>query len=199
MLWVGWFGFNAGSELAIDGVTASAFATTHFSAAAGAVTWAGIEWLQRGKPTLLGASTGSGGRIGLHYASRRPRGTHVFVDHGSCRWAGVLPLLFGAQSPNWVTTIRSMPFGVHGMGGTLGAILTGVFATRAAWDIAGGQPLGMIEGNYSTIVGQIVATVVTWVFAAVVSFALLKLIDATLGLRVPSTVETTRAGRYATW
>ena len=80
-------------------------------------------------------------------------------------------------------------FGVHGMGGTLGAILTGVFASRAIWDIAEGQPLGMIEGNYSTIVGQLVAVAVTWVYAAVVSFALLKLIDATLGLRVPSTVE----------
>ena len=75
------------------------------------------------------------------------------------------------------------------MGGTLGAILTGVFASRAVWNIAKGQPLGMLEGNYWTIVGQLVATVVTWVFAGVMSFVLLKLIDGIVGLRVSSTVE----------
>jgi Amt family ammonium transporter len=80
-------------------------------------------------------------------------------------------------------------FGVHGVGGTLGAILTGVFATRAIWDIAEGAPLGLIEGNVSTVIGQIVATIVTWVFAAAVSFALLKIIDLTIGLRVESDAE----------
>ena len=74
-------------------------------------------------------------------------------------------------------------FGVHGVGGTLGAILTGVFATRAAWDIGGGAELGLIEGG-SVITGQIVAVLVTWVFSIVVTFIILKVVDAVIGLRV---------------
>ncbi len=188
MLWFGWFGFNAGSELASDGVTASAFATTHFSAAAGAVAWAAIEWLKSGKPTLLGAS--SGAVAGLVCIT--PAAGHV----------GLMPsLVMGALGGLVCYVSCSMikakfgyddsldAFGVHGMGGTLGALLTGVFASRAIWDIGKGQPLGMIEGNYSTIVGQLVATIVTWVFAGLVSFILLKVIDATIGLRVPSANE----------
>jgi len=80
-------------------------------------------------------------------------------------------------------------FGVHGVGGTLGAVLTGVFATRACWDIADGQPLGLIEGNARTIVGQVAAVLITYVFAAVVSYILLKGIDAVMGLRVRAEVE----------
>jgi Amt family ammonium transporter len=188
MLWVGWFGFNAGSELASDGVTASAFAATHFSAAAGAVAWAMVEWLQRGKPTLLGAS--SGAVAGLVCIT--PAAGHV----------GLMPALIMGAAAGLVcylscSTLKSTlryddtldAFGVHGMGGTLGAILTGVFASRAIWNIGEGEPLGVIEGNYSTIVGQLVATLVTWVFAAVVSFILLKIIDVTIGLRLPSNAE----------
>jgi Amt family ammonium transporter len=188
MLWVGWFGFNAGSELASDGITASAFAVTHFSAAAGAVAWACIEWLQRGKPTLLGAS--SGAVAGLVCIT--PAAGHV----------GPMPALLmgaigGAVCYLSCSTLKAKlryddsldAFGVHGMGGTVGALLTGVFATRAIWNIGEGAPLGMIEGNYSTIVGQAVATAVTWIFAAVVSFILLKLIDGIIGLRVPATAE----------
>jgi Amt family ammonium transporter len=188
MLWFGWFGFNAGSELASDGVTASAFAVTHFSAAAGAVAWAGIEWLKRGKPTLLGAS--SGAVAGLVCIT--PAAGHV----------GLMPSLIMGALGGWVCYLACSAmkakfgyddsldaFGVHGMGGTLGALLTGVFASRAIWDIGGGEPLGIIEGNYTTIVGQLVATGVTWVFAGVVSLVLLKIIDATIGLRVPSAIE----------
>ncbi len=188
MLWFGWFGFNAGSQLASDGVTASAFAATHFSAAAGAVAWAAIEWLRSGKPTLLGAS--SGAVAGLVCIT--PAAGHV----------GLMPSLIMGALGGWVcyascSMLKAKfgyddsldAFGVHGMGGTLGALLTGVFASRAIWDIGQGQPLGMIEGNYSTIVGQSVATLVTWVFAGLVSFLLLKIIDATLGLRVASTNE----------
>ncbi|MCA9132356.1 MAG: ammonium transporter [Planctomycetales bacterium] len=188
MLWVGWFGFNAGSELASDGVTVSAFAVTHFAAAAGAVAWGGIEWLQRGKPTLLGAS--SGAVAGLVCIT--PAAGHV----------GPMPaLLMGAAGGLLCYLSCSLlktklgyddsldAFGVHGVGGTLGALLTGVFATRAIWNISDGQPLGLLEGNYSTLVGQGVATLVTWVFAAVASFGLLKIIDMTIGLRVPSVAE----------
>lgn len=188
MLWVGWFGFNAGSELASDGITASAFAVTHFSAAAGAVAWACIEWLQRGKPSLLGAS--SGAVAGLVCIT--PAAGHV-----SPMPALLMGAIGGAVCYLSCSTLKAKlryddsldAFGVHGMGGTVGALLTGVFATRAIWNIGEGQPLGMIEGNYSTIVGQIVATAVTWVFAAVVSFILLKLIDGIIGLRVPAAAE----------
>lgn len=188
MLWFGWFGFNAGSELMVDGITSSAFAVTHFSAAAGAVAWAAIEWLKSGRPTVLGASSGAvAGLVCITPAAG---------------FVGLMPSLFMGAAGGLCcylacSTLKSKlryddsldAFGVHGVGGTLGAILTGVFATRAIWDIAEGQPLGIIEGNYATIVGQLVATVVTFVFAAVVSYVLLKIIDLTVGLRVESTSE----------
>ncbi len=188
MLWVGWFGFNAGSELASDGITSSAFAVTHLSAAAGAVAWACFEWLQRGKPTLLGAS--SGAVAGLVCIT--PAAGHVSLMPALIMGAigGIVCYLSCSLLKAKCKYDDSLDaFGVHGMGGTVGALLTGVFATRAVWNIADGQPLGLIEGNYSTIVGQAVATVVTWVFAAAVSFVLLKLIDVTIGLRVQATAE----------
>lgn len=188
MLWVGWFGFNAGSALRCDGIAVSAFAVTHFSAAAGAVAWAAIEWLHRGKPTLLGAS--SGAVAGLVCIT--PAAGHVGPMP-----ALVMGVLGGLVCYLSCSSLKSRfvyddsldAFGVHGMGGTLGAILTGVFATRAIWDIGEGQPLGIIEGNYQTVVGQLTATAITWVFAGGVSFVLLKIIDVSIGLRVPSTAE----------
>ncbi len=189
MLWFGWFGFNAGSELMVDGITSSAFAVTHFAAAAGAISWAGLEWAYRGKPTLLGASSGAvAGLVCITPAAG-------FVNLMPSLLMGALG---GVICYFACSNLKSMfkyddaldAFGVHGVGGTLGAILTGVFATRAIWDISGsGEPLGIIEGNYSTIVGQIVATIVTWVFSAVVSYVLLLVIDATMGLRVESNAE----------
>lgn len=188
MLWFGWFGFNAGSELMVDGITSSAFATTHFAAAAGAVAWAGFEWLQRGRPTLLGASSGAvAGLVCITPAAG-------FVN---LMPALLMGLAAGIACYLACSTLKATfkyddsldAFGVHGVGGTLGAVLTGVFATRAIWDIADGAPLGIIEGNFQTIIGQIVATLVTWVFAALVSFALLKIIDLTIGLRVESNAE----------
>jgi Amt family ammonium transporter len=186
MLWVGWFGFNAGSELASDGLTSSAFAATHFSAAAGTIAWAGIEWLKRGKPTVLGAS--SGAVAGL-----------VCITPASGYVGPMSSLVMGAAAGivcfYACTTLKSKfkyddaldAFGVHGVGGTLGALLTGVFASRAVADpvlVSQGNPVGMIDGNNNLILGQLAATVVTWVFAAVVTLILLKILDATVGLRV---------------
>ncbi|MCA9161654.1 MAG: ammonium transporter [Planctomycetales bacterium] len=188
MLWVGWFGFNAGSELASDDLTSSAFAATHFSAAAGAVAWAAIEWLLRGKPSVLGAASGAvAGLVCVTPAAG-------FVNPVSAMLMGVSG---GVVCFFACTTIKSKfgyddsldAFGVHGVGGTLGAILTGVFATRACWNIDGSNPLGLIEGRTSVFVGQIVATGITWVYAAVVTFILLKILDATMGLRVRQDVE----------
>jgi Amt family ammonium transporter len=183
MLWVGWFGFNAGSELASDGLTSSAFAATHFSAAAGALAWAGMEWITRGKPSVLG--TASGAVAGL-----------VCITPAAGFVQPMPAILMGAAGGvvcfYACTTIKSRfgyddsldAFGVHGVGGTLGALLTGLFATRACWDITGnGTPLGLFEGG-SILLGQIVAVLITWVFAAVATFILLKILDATMGLRV---------------
>lgn len=188
MLWFGWFGFNAGSELMVDGITSNAFATTHFAAAAGALAWAGIEWAQRNKPTLLGASSGAVAGLvcitpAAGFVSLMPALIMGAAGGVACFFACSLL----KSKLKYDDSLDA--FGVHGVGGTLGAILTGVFATRAIWDIGEGSTLGIIEGNYSTIVGQTVATVITWVFAAVVSFVLLKLIDVTIGLRVESTAE----------
>jgi len=189
MLWVGWFGFNAGSELASDEMASSAFAATHFSAAAGALAWAAMEWLFRGKPTVLGACSGAvAGLVCITPASG-------FVNP-------MPALLIGAAAGvvcfYACTTLKSKlgyddsldAFGVHGVGGTLGALLTGVFATRACTNIDNGLPLGLIEGSVRLFIGQVVAVVVTWVVAIVVTFVLLKALDAVLGLRISPEEET---------
>ena len=188
MLWVGWFGFNAGSELASDGLAASAFATTHFSAAAGAVAWALCEWLTRGKPSVLGACSGAvAGLVCITPAAG-------FVSPMSALAIGVAG---GVGCYLACTALKNRlgyddsldAFGVHGVGGTLGSILTGVFATRACWDIDGTTPLGLIEGGTRVFIGQIVAVAITWVFAAVATLILLKILDATMGLRVTQEQE----------
>lgn len=187
LLWVGWFGFNAGSALAADKIAASAFAATHFSAAAGAVTWAALEWILRGKPTLLGAC--SGAVAGLVCIT--PAAGYVTSMPALAMGAAAGAVCYFA-----CTTLKGMfkyddsldAFGVHGIGGTLGAVLTGVFATRAVQDLNGGQPIGLLEGG-DLLKGQLIATAITWIVAAVASFVLLKLLDATMGLRVPTQEE----------
>jgi Amt family ammonium transporter len=182
LLWVGWFGFNAGSALAADGVAASAFAATHLSAAAGAVAWAGYEWSARGKATVLGAS--SGAVAGLVCITPAAGFVLPMPALAMGAIAGVVCAISCSKLKSSLGYDDSLDaFGVHGVGGTLGALLTGVFATRAVWDIGAGKPLGLVEGG-DVIKGQIIATIVTWVFAAVVTFVLLKILDATMGLRV---------------
>ena len=190
MLWVGWFGFNAGSELLSDHLTSSAFAVTHFSAGAGAVAWAAMEWITRGKPSILG--TASGAVAGLVCITPAAGFVNPMPSLIMGALAGII-CFYGC------TTLKSKlgyddsldAFGVHGIGGTLGAVLTGVFATRACWDIDNGNKLGLIEGGGSRIlIGQIVAVVISWVFAAVATFVLLKILDATMGLRVAKDEET---------
>jgi Amt family ammonium transporter len=182
MLWCGWFGFNAGSELASDELAASAFATTHFSAAAGLLAWVLFDWLTHGKPTVLGAASGAvAGLVCITPAAG-------FVN--------VMPAILMGLAGGFVCAFACAKlkpmmgyddsldaFGVHGVGGTLGAILTGVFATRAAWDIGAGDKLGLLEGG-SVLKGQLVAVVVTWIFSIVGTFIILKVIDVVMGLRV---------------
>jgi Amt family ammonium transporter len=185
MLWVGWFGFNAGSELASDHLTSSAFATTHFSAAAGAVAWAVMEWITRGKPSVLGTASGAVAGLVCITPAAGFVGTMSALIMGAA--AGVICYLAcGAVKSKFGYDDSLDAFGVHGVGGTLGAVLTGVFATRAAWDIDGGNKLGLIEtgGDPRVLIGQIVAVAITWVFAIVATFIILKVLDATMGLRV---------------
>jgi Amt family ammonium transporter len=183
MLWVGWFGFNAGSALAANDVASSAFAATHFAAAAGTLAWAGMEWITRGKPSVLGAC--SGAVAGLVCIT--PGAGHVQPI-----WAIVMGLAGGITCYFACTTLKTKlgyddsldAFGVHGVGGTLGAILTGVFATRAVWDVnSTGKELGLIEGG-TVIFAQLKATALTWFVAAAATFVLLKVLDLVMGLRV---------------
>jgi Amt family ammonium transporter len=181
MLWVGWFGFNAGSELASDSLASSAFATTHFAAAAGGLAWAAYEWLTRGKPSVLGVASGI--VAGL-----------VCITPGA-GFVNVMPAIIMGLAAGFVCAIACSKvkaafgyddsldaFGVHGVGGTLGAVLTGVFATRAAWDIAGGEKLGLLEGG-KVLTGQVVAVAITWIFSIVATFIILKILDVVVGLR----------------
>jgi len=188
MLWVGWFGFNAGSELASDHLAASAFATTHFSAAAGAIAWAAMEWITRGKPSVLGAASGLvAGLVCITPAAGFVNLMPALVMGAA---AGIVCFLACTTLKSAMRYDDSLDaFGVHGIGGTLGAILTGVFATRAAWNIDNGNTLGLIEGSTRVFIGQCTAVVVSWVLAAVVTFILLKILDATMGLRVTAEEE----------
>lgn len=195
LLWVGWFGFNAGSALAADGIAASAFAVTHLGAAAGALAWAGMEWTARGKPSLLG--TCSGAVAGLVCVT--PAAGFVQPVSGIAMGlaAGVVCCLACTGLKKRFGYDDSLDaFGVHGVGGTLGAVLTGIFATRAVWDIGDGKSLGLIEcirngqsAADSVLLGQIVAVAITWVLAIVATFVLLKVLDVTMGLRVSQGAE----------
>jgi ammonium transporter, Amt family len=187
MLWVGWFGFNAGSALNAGGLAASAFCATHFAAAAGGLTWAAIEWISRGKPSILGTCSGLVAGLvcitpAAGYVTPMSALLMGMAAGGVCFWA--------------CTSLKSRlkyddsldAFGVHGVGGTLGAVLTGVFATRATGAFADGKLLGILEGG-SVLTAQLTATLITWGLAIVVTFAILKVLDATIGLRVSRTAE----------
>ncbi|MEX1224012.1 MAG: ammonium transporter, partial [Pirellulales bacterium] len=189
MLWVGWFGFNAGSELLSDDLTSSAFAVTHFSAAAGALAWAGVEWITRGKPSVLGAA--SGAVAGLVCITPAAGFVNLMPSLAMGAAAGVVCYFAcSALKAKFRYDDALDAFGVHGVGGTLGAILTGLFATRACWNIDNGNKLGLLEGGGTRIfIGQIVAVGVTIVFSVVVTLVLLKLLDLTMGLRVTQEEE----------
>jgi Amt family ammonium transporter len=189
MLWIGWFGFNAGSQLKSDGLAANAFMVTHFSAAAGAVAWAAMEWLQRGKPSILGTS--SGAVAGLVCITPAAGFVNAMPALAMGAAAGISCFLACTALKNKCGYDDSLDaFGVHGVGGSLGAVLTGVFATRAVNNYLGkGEPLGLIDGSSSLLLGQLAAILATWVLAAVATWILLKVLDATIGLRVPQEEE----------
>ncbi len=184
LLWVGWFGFNAGSQLAADAIAVNAFVATHLAASAGVIAWAGCEWVQRGKPSMLGAC--SGAVAGL---------VCITPACGTCTPISgmILGLAAGIVCYFACTTLKQKfkyddsldAFGVHGVGGTLGAILVGVFATKAVNPASSGA----LEGNWAQLVSQLASIGIAAVYSIVVTLILLKILDATIGLRVTQEEE----------
>ena len=192
MLWVGWFGFNAGSAGNAGTLASGAFMVTHFCAAAAGLTWAGLEWIFRGKPSVLGACSGVvAGLVCITPASGfvTPMPALLMGVAVSCVCYTACTLVKGRFG--YDDSLDA--FGVHGVGGTLGAILTGVFATRVAGGVTlegrTADKLGLIDGNTTLICAQIAAVIATWILAAVGTFVILKVLDATMGLRVSREAE----------
>lgn len=183
MLWFGWFGFNGGSALAANGLASQAFINTHFAAAAATLGWMFIEWYRTGKPTVLGAISGAvAGLVVITPASGFTTPMWAIVMGFS---AGIICYFSATSLKHALGYDDSLDaFGVHGVGGTVGAILTGVFAVAAV-----NTKAGLIDGNPWQVVNQLQATAMTWVIAGVVSYVLLKILNATMGLRVTEEQE----------
>ena len=180
LLWVGWFGFNAGSALAADGIAAAAFVATHVATAAGALAWMAVEWAYRGKPTALGAASGAiAGLVAITPAAG-------FVGPISAIWVGVGGGALCYLAVLWKSKLGYDDaldvLGIHGIGGTWGAIATGLFAS-----VGGGT--GLFFGNPGQVVTQAIGVAATWVFSLVGTFIILKVIDMTIGLRVSKEEE----------
>ena len=193
LLWVGWFGFNAGSALAASALATSAFVATHVAAAAATLGWLVAEWIMLGKPTMLGAISGAvAGLVAITPASG-------FVTPGPALLigiaAGVVCFLMVSKVKQRFGYDDSLDaFGVHGAGGTLGAILTGVFATNLVndglKDSAGkALPLGLIDGNPMQVAYQCIGVLISWALAAVGTIVILKICDALIGVRVSKDQE----------
>lgn len=185
-LWLGWFGFNAGSGLAADGIAANAFLVTHLATCAAALTWMIIDWTCNRKPTTVGVCTGAvAGLVAITPAA----GT---VDIAGAFCIGIITsaacfYMVAVIKPKLGYDDTLDAFGVHGMGGIIGSILTGVFATQSITGEGGAQ--GALYGDWHQLWVQIAATVVSVVFSAVMTFLLFKFTDKTVGIRVDRRVE----------
>ena len=185
---VGWFGFNAGSALAAGHLATSAFVATHFGAAAAVLGWSVTEWLRNGKVTVLGAISGAvAGLVAITPAAGFV-GPMAALLIGFI--AGVFCYLMVAKVKARFGYDDSLDaFGVHGAGGTIGALLTGIFASSAVNPIfknAQGNilPSGVLEGNAHQLVNQLVAVLIAWGLAIVGTLLILKIVDVLIGLRV---------------
>ena len=190
LLWVGWFGFNGGSALGAGSRAVFAIVATHLAACAGACVWSALEWFQRGKPSVLGAI--SGAVAGL--------GTITAASGYVLPWHGVVIGAAAGLVCYWCCTVLKHKlkyddsldvFGVHGVGGMLGTLLTGVFASAAVTataDSPGGTP-GLLEGNAHQLWVQAQGVIVTVVWCAVMTWVVLKIVDAVTGLRVSADDE----------
>jgi Amt family ammonium transporter len=186
LLWVGWFGFNAGSAVGANANAGMAMLVTQVATAAAALGWLFAEWAVKGKPSVLGIISGAvGGLVAITPAAG-------FVTAGGALVigivAGVICFFAATTMKNALGYDDSLDaFGVHGIGGIVGAILTGVFATKA---IKGGDDaVGWIDGNFSQVITQIEGVLITVVYCAVVTFIVLKVVDLIIGLRVDEATE----------
>ena len=179
LLWFGWFGFNAGSALAADGVAVNAFVVTNTAAAMAALTWTTVSWAHRGRPSVLGAAAGAvAGLVAITPAAGfvSAQGS-ILIGLGAgvvCYFATQLKGRLGVDDALDV-------WGVHGVGGTWGALATGLFASLA---VNGAGANGLFYGDPHQVWKQLVAVLVTWVYSAAVTWLLLKVVDVTVGLRV---------------
>jgi Amt family ammonium transporter len=180
LLWFGWFGFNAGSALAADGMAANAFITTNTATAAAGLTWALIEWWHNGTPTILGAATGAvAGLVAITPACG-------FVNPMNAMFIGMIVAVVCYFA---VSVIKGKlgyddsldAFGVHGVGGTVGTIATGLFAEKAV-NAAGAN--GLFFGNANQLLVQLLSLLVAVAFAVIMTFIIFKIVDAIMGMRV---------------
>nr|WP_199316889.1 ammonium transporter [Chroococcidiopsis sp. [FACHB-1243]] len=184
LLWFGWFGFNAGSALASGGLATVAFVATNTSAAAGALTWLILEKVLRGKPTAVGAATGAvAGLVGITPAAG-------FVTPLAAILIGSITALVCFYAVTFKAKLQfddSLDtFPVHGVGGTVGAILTGIFATT---EVNSAGKDGLLRGNFHQFIVQIVAVLIAYAIAAIGTFILMKILDITVGLRLKPEAE----------
>ena len=185
-LWLGWFGFNAGSGLAADGLAANAFLVTHVAAATAAVTWMIIDWTCNKKPTTVGACTGAvAGLVAITPAAGSTDILGAFA-------IGIITtiicfIMVAVIKPKFKYDDALDAFGVHGMGGIIGSILTGVFATHCVTGEGGAE--GALYGDWHQLWVQTVATLVSIAFSVVVTYILYVLVDKTIGMRVCRRVE----------
>ena len=185
-LWLGWFGFNAGSGLQADGIAANAFLVTHLATCVAAMTWMLIDWVHNKKPTTVGVCTGAvAGLVAI-----TPAAGTVSVLGAVC--IGLLSsvvcfFMVAVVKPKFKYDDAHDAFGVHGMGGIVGSILTGVFATRYISGEGGVE--GALYGDWHQLWVQVVATAVSVVFSAAMTYILFKIVDKLVGLRVDARVE----------
>ena len=186
LLWLGWFGFNAGSGLAADGLAANAFLVTHIATCAAAVTWAAVDWIINRKPTTVGTCTGAvAGLVAITPAA----GT---VDLMGALFIGIISSLVcfwmvAVVKPKLGYDDALDAFGVHGIGGIVGSILTGVFATQFVTGDGGVE--GALYGDWNQFWIQIKATMISILFSGVMTFILFKVVDKLVGIRVDKRVE----------
>jgi len=184
LLWVGWFGFNAGSALAANGLASSAFVATHFAAAAAALSWALVEKIKNGRASALGAISGAvAGLVAITpaagFVGPMPALVIGFVAGAFCYWmVAKAKSIFGYDD-------ALDAFGVHGAGGTIGALLTGVFAQAVINPVFGAnKPVGGMDGHWAQIGNQLVGVLIAWALALVGTIVLLKVVDLITGVRV---------------
>ncbi|MBF0761963.1 ammonium transporter [Dysgonomonas mossii] len=188
LLWLGWFGFNAGSGLAADGLAANAFLVTHLATSAAAVIWMALEWILYKKPTIVGFCTGAvAGLVAITPAAGTADVLGAFAIGGISALVCFFMVAYVKPKLKYDDSLDA--FGVHGIGGIVGSILTGVFATRAITGPEGVQ--GALYGDWNQLWIQVVATGASVVYSAVLTFILFFIVNKTIGLRVSKDDEST--------